>query len=373
MTKPIIAPQANVNDEQVTVVEWKVSDGSAVRRGDVVVVVESSKSVEEICASDDGFLRIGAQAGAEVAVGEILGWIAADATQPARSGQAANLAAPAAPRKATDKARQLARSHGIDLSQVVARGIITEHQVQQLIDQQAVGAVAEPDPASGRKLDAIQQRALKVVLQAKAEQAPAHLLGECDVSQTLGLLKALSEAQGMMSSLTLGDLLIHQVSRVLRDFPELNGSLVGDTVQLHPHVSIGTTVDVDGHLYLLTIADADKLSLKEIALRRLSDIMELMRGRYKPASASASTFSVTVLSDPAARYQLPIIFPGQAGIVGLGGVQRTLRLGRNDLPEAASVVGLSLAYDHRFINGFAASRFLAAVAARLTTPVLEAS
>lgn len=66
-------PRETVNDDVVTVQSWQRAHGEAVRKGDCVVHIETSKAVLEVEAEGDGYLEVLHGAGAEVPIGELIG------------------------------------------------------------------------------------------------------------------------------------------------------------------------------------------------------------------------------------------------------------------------------------------------------------
>ncbi|MBF0186986.1 MAG: 2-oxo acid dehydrogenase subunit E2, partial [Magnetococcales bacterium] len=180
-----------------------------------------------------------------------------------------------------------------------------------------------------------------------------------------------SEKHQLIQTLNITDLVVHQVARLLKQFPLLNASLTESGIQNHETIDIGVTTDVQERLYLVTLPDADTIPLHAMSLKRLGNVMELMRGNHHAVDLSGGTFAVTVLNEPATSHQIPIIYPGHAAILGLGGVQTRFRPGDDGLPTLRQIVGLCISYDHRFINGALASRFMQAVADALASPVLD--
>ncbi|MBF0446466.1 MAG: 2-oxo acid dehydrogenase subunit E2 [Magnetococcales bacterium] len=371
-SKTITVPQINVNETTVYVVEWLVASGSKVNVGDPVVAVETSKAVVEVEAQVAGFLRHEAQIGVELKVGGTLGWIdsalkAVDkvVTEPALGKQKI---------KATAKAQQLAERFAIDLATLAKRGIITEKDVQQAIDKQMPDTTptnAQPSlefPDIANPLNAVQKSAMRVVMRSTQEQAATFMLGEVDVTNTLPLLKELSTKDRSISNYTMADLLLHQTARILMEFPRLNATLVAAGLVEHSSIDVGVTMEIEEQLYMGVLQNCEQLSIAEIAKKRMAILLDLMRGKGHEAVTRRGTFSVTVLDQPEVHHQVPIIFPDQAGILGLGGVRQEVRVGADDKPAVRLVAGLSLSYDHRFINGHYAARFLKAISARIVEP-----
>lgn len=121
-------PREDVNDDTATVARWLVAAGERVAEGQPVCELETTKTIFEVVAPAAGHLHPAAPEGAELAVGAVL----------ARLTDSPEAPAPAAPSeettagevKATRKAEEFAREHGIDLSTLGKRGIITLEDVQ---------------------------------------------------------------------------------------------------------------------------------------------------------------------------------------------------------------------------------------------------
>ncbi|MBF0381856.1 MAG: 2-oxo acid dehydrogenase subunit E2 [Magnetococcales bacterium] len=371
-TTAITVPQINVNETAVFVVEWLVAAGNKVNVGDPVVAVETSKSVVEVEAEVAGYLRHGAEIGVELKVGATLGWI--DSKADGGKKATAKVDGGKQKIKATAKAKQLAEENSIDLAQLAVKGIITEKHVQRAIDdQQPADKVATPEPKLETNykvipLNAVQKSAMRVVTRSSQEQAATFMLGEVDLTQTLTMLKELSEKERSISNYNMADLLLHQTARTLVEFPRFNATLVAEGIKEHSSIDVGVTMEIEEQLYMGVLQNSEQLSIGEIAKKRMAILLDLMRGKSPKAVSQKGTFSVTVLDQPEVHHQVPIIFPDQAGIVGLGGVRREVRVGADDKPQVRMVAGLSLSYDHRFINGHYAARFLQAIAKRLVEP-----
>ena len=377
----IVAPQVNVNDTNVILLSWLVDDGSKVKKNDIILEIETSKAVVEVNAGNDGYLRIGIQAGQQVQVGTPLGWIISSIDENVpdiASFDVKKMMENASTAKATDKARLLAEQEGIDLDKLVVKGIITESHVKAALEEKKETVDEKPSSLPEKpiqpttqedkhtSLDSIQQTVMKTVLRSKVEQAPAYIISEARVDQSVAFLEKTSDKKGSISTLTLNDLAIHLVAQTMKDFPRLNATLVDNTTIVeHSDCNISTTVEVEDNLYMVVIRNANEQTLLQIYQNRLNAIMQLMRGEFNPELFSDSTFAVTVLKEPSTLFQIPIIYPGHAAILGLGGARQEIRPDADGKPQLVQIIGLCLTYDHRFINGATASNFLQNIVSKL--------
>ena len=143
----------DANTDLALLAEWLVEDGAAVRRGQPVCLVETTKASLEVEAPAVGTLVQLEPAGAEFELGKVIALVAETAEELAqvregRDRPQPSAARPAPSRKATRKAVELAERHGIDLDAIEKQGFVTTEDVERLI---AAGDGAEPadggDPA----------------------------------------------------------------------------------------------------------------------------------------------------------------------------------------------------------------------------------
>jgi pyruvate/2-oxoglutarate dehydrogenase complex dihydrolipoamide acyltransferase (E2) component len=360
-------PQINVNDATANIVEWHVRERGRTKRGEPLLTMETSKAVTELESPEDGFVHILAAAGTEVEVGATVALIAP--TLDALKDSSANLPKEESVR-ATERARRLAMQHGIDLASLKIPGIITERHVQELVAAktetpgEAVQASSTLPPAARVvPLSRVQRAVARTVTDASREHVGAYLMGEADWSQAQARLEEISDQKGVFVSPV--DLLVFHSARSLREFPHCNATLTDRGIHEFEAVNIGATVDVQDNLYVIVIPCADKLSLFEIAAKRQEYQLQLFRGNADPAFLEGGTFTVTLLDHPSLTWQIPIVFPNQAAILGAGGIKERLRIGEADKVVKHAVLGLSLSFDHRFVNGAYAARFLQDVASRI--------
>ena len=154
-------------------------------------------------------------------------------------------------------------------------------------------------------------------------------------------------------------LVARAVVLALRDHPELNTAwdeTSAEVVTKH-YVNLGVAVAGPRGLVVPNVKDAHALGLRELT-RALNDLAARAReARCTPAELNGGTITVTNVGVFGVDAGVPILNPGEAAILALGAVQR-----RPWEFEGAvalrDVVTLSLAFDHRLVDGQAASRFL---------------
>ncbi len=148
----IVLTREDANTEFALLAEWLVEDRVEVAQGQPVCVVETTKATVEIEAPGAGTLVQLYDDGVEVELGKTVALIAerADELETALARREPKPAAdekPAADRKATKKAVELAERHGIALGSIDKRGFITEKDVEAAIAQAAAAAGPSSQPA----------------------------------------------------------------------------------------------------------------------------------------------------------------------------------------------------------------------------------
>ena len=155
----------------------------------------------------------------------------------------------------------------------------------------------------------------------------------------------------------------------LRDHPDLNSSwdeATNEIVTKH-YVNLGIAVAGPRGLVVPNVKDAHELVFQD--LRRRSETLTEQAGaaRSTPSELSGGTITITNVGVFGVDAGVPLLNPGEAAILALGAVQR--RPWEHDGEVALrDIVTLSLAFDHRLVDGEGASRFLRAVGEILADP-----
>ncbi len=150
----------------------------------------------------------------------------------------------------------------------------------------------------------------------------------------------------------------------LKKHPAFNASLDGENIVLKRYWHIGFAADTPQGLVVPVIRDADQKGIVQIA-QEMKTLSEKARaGRLSAADMQGGTFSVSSLGGIGGSYFTPIINAPEVAILGVGKTQRRVILDNGTLAERL-LLPLSLSWDHRVVDGAAAGRFNADLAAIL--------
>ena len=182
------------------------------------------------------------------------------------------------------------------------------------------------------------------------------------------LLPAIEKATGVRVSPT--DIVVKACAVALREHPGVNAHIDGDTITIFDDVHIGLAVSLgDEGLIVPIIKEVHRKGLAEIAKDRSDLAARARAGKLASAEVSGGTFTVTNLGNYGIESFNPIIAPPQVAILGVGAIADAI-VARDGVPVVRPMMGLSLSFDHRAMDGAPAAAFLARVREILEKPYL---
>ncbi len=360
MSEPVAVPvpQINPNDEHAIVVRWHVEKGARVRAGQTLVTLETTKTTFDVDAPRDGFAFFEHEPHAEIAVGDPVAWIADTngawqiPVQRPRSAEAPSTE-PAA--RFTRKALKLMKERGLTPADFPGDARVDADAVERLGARHGAPPSAAA-PAAPRGAEPLELSATKVAeihaLQRVYEQVvPSTVTIALDCGRLDERLRRLADEHGPVSLL---ELCIHEVARLLPEWPELNGFYAQRAAWRHRSVAVGFAVNLGRGLRVPVVRGAAELALQDVA-RSVRDLsLRYLRDELTIDDVSGGTFTITDLSAEGVVHFAPVLNERQSAILGLTAER-----------AGARTRDLILTFDHRLSDGMQAARFLAALRARL--------
>lgn len=386
----IRVPKLNSNDTSYTVVEWLVAPGGHVDEGDVLVTVETAKASEDLPSTGTGVLHPLRPAGAECAVGELIGLIFADEPERRRFLAAAESSAADSeigsggkgPEQVISKpARRRMAELGVDPAAVRAldRTVIRAADIEALAGaganggESGGGAVAADRGSAGTVTLPPVQRAVSAAVVESHRTVPAAFVAvKVRVDAALAYGRELTRRHRCL--IGLPELVVKAVAAQLPDFPLCFATPVdADRVRLADRVDVGVTIDVGTGLYVPVVRDAAARPLPEVAKTLMGFRTTAMRGGFRPGELAGATVLLALHTEDDVSLAVPVLLPGTVCAVSLAGRQRELDLDDSGGRDSGgvvrrTVVQLGLAYDHRVVNGREAVALLVAVRELLEDP-----
>jgi 2-oxoglutarate dehydrogenase E2 component (dihydrolipoamide succinyltransferase) len=354
---------------------WLKSDGDAVNKGEALFTLETDKVSTEVTADGAGTLRIKAQAGAEVKIGEVVAVIeegSGAAAAPAASAPAAPAAAPArkaaaspkAPAKAAAPAAPApASSPVISLSAAVTAANESLSAVSENVSPVTDGRTTR------KRLSPLRRKIAAQLVMAQHTAAILSTFNEADMSAVMALRKSLGEDFQKQHGIKLGfmSFFIKAVVSALQAVPQVNVRMEGDElVQNHFH-DIGVAVGTERGLVVPVIRDADKKSFADIERDLAGFAVKAREGKITTEDLSGGVFTISNGGIYGSLLSTPILNPPQSGILGMHKIQE-----RPVVVDGAIAIRpmmyLAMSYDHRVVDGKEGVTFLVKVKEGIEQP-----
>jgi len=394
-------PALEMAQETGKIVSWLKKEGDAIRKGELLLEVETDKAVVEVEATADGVLAgVKSHEGDVVPVGQTIAWIVAPGEKPpAESAPAApsarkttetasvqekraviDRASSSSPREGgpqiSPKARRLAKERGVDINTIQGTGpdgTITSEDVLKAAEAPAPSATpartgAPGAPAASAGMSAIARLMAERTTQSWTQTPHFFLTREINAAALQKAREqrgpAIEKDRGV--KVTITDLLVALTARVLKKHPKMNASWNG-AVQLNPNVNVSVAMAVTDGVVGAVIPNADSAALADIAIQR-RDLTERARGgKLKPTDVAGGTFSITNLGMYNIDAFNAIIAPPQAAILAVGRIADRV-VAENGQPVVRPMMTLTLSSDHRVVDGAQAAVFLNDLAEAIMKP-----
>ena len=386
-------PSLGADMEAGTLVEWLKHPGDAVKRGDIIAVVDTQKGAIEVEVFEDGTIEsVQITPGEKVPVGTVLAMIrgasseqplASAATAPARAPVLEGPATPAAaPRPQTGPheesrrlrvspmARKLAADLGVDATRIEgtgSQGAITREDIVRAAAALKKPVVQHPPAPTARVGD---MRAAIAAAMARSKRTIPHyyLSTTIDMSAALAWLRTENEKRPVTERLLPVALLIKAVGLALREVPELNGHWIDGGFRPGAGIHIGCAISLrGGGLVAPALHDADQTDLTALMGKLTGLVARARAGSLKSSELSDPTITVTNLGDQGVEATFGIIYPPQVALIGFGRVAERPWVASGKI-EVRSVLTATLSADHRATDGHRGGVFLTTVDRLLQTP-----
>ncbi|AFV12156.1 dihydrolipoyllysine-residue acetyltransferase component of acetoin cleaving system [Thermacetogenium phaeum DSM 12270] len=370
MAAQITMPKLGLSMKTGTVAKWLKNEGDRVKKGEPVVEIMTEKITNTVEAPEEGILlKIVASKGAKLPIGALLGVIGSEgedisallAEAPGGTAAAASAAPAAGERiKISPAARKLAEENGIDYTRIKGtgpEGRITREDVER--------AIAEGIPAADDRptLEVIPYEGMRRAIGdnmahswAVAPKVTHHT--SVDLSGIIALRREINEGVKEKDKVSITAFLVKAVAKALELKPAVNATLDGEEIKVLQDINIGVAVALPDGLIVPVVRNADQKDIYQVN-KEIRDLAKrARRNKLEPDEMTGGTFTVTNLGAyGSVDWFTPIINQPESAILGVGRtVERPVVV--NGEITIRPMLGLSLAFDHRVIDGAPAAEFL---------------
>ncbi len=170
--------------------------------------------------------------------------------------------------------------------------------------------------------------------------------------------------------LTTMPFLIKAVATALKHHPALNATIDMENEQIiyKDYVNLGIAIDSDRGLVVPTLKNADKMSIPDIAYALSTMSSKVRSNDFAVSDLRGGTFTISNLGAIGGTYSTPIVNVPEVAILLVGRSRKMPIVMDDDSIKSRLMMPLSLAYDHRSVDGATAARFLNDIIAYLEAP-----
>ncbi|MBI5308857.1 MAG: 2-oxo acid dehydrogenase subunit E2 [Planctomycetes bacterium] len=354
----VIVPMENTNDEVATIVRMNIASGEEVKKGEVIITLETMKAVFEIEAEESGFFFYKVKEGDEVRVGSEIAYICKENRMPEiRTDAGVNDGSRARDGKLdiSAKAAKLMKEHGLrdeDFAGMVrvkledVKAKVAEKGLQTKGPQSVTGVrdkncpslnIVEISPAKKYEIRQLRESSRRVIASSVSVMI--------DFQKVEANIRSISQNEGVRAA--VGELIIYNVSRLLKKYNLFNGYYDKDVCAVYSEINVGFAVNMGRGLKVPVIRNADKMSVKDISNTVKDLSLRYFREELALNDLAGGTFTVTDISSRGVVDFIPVINNMQSAILGVCAVM-----------PGTGCFKCILTFDHQMADGMMAADML---------------
>ncbi len=356
----IFVPKETVNDEHVTVAKIYFSTGDNVNEGDVVIDLETSKTIISIEAEYSGFIEYFCKENDEIEIGKLIGKIYDIFSCKENAEKHSNTDSDNYDEKIeplfSNAALNYLNKNKIDKSLFIGRDFVSLDDVKEITGIKKDEKISEREdkPPVNNKKNNLQN--VEIIPLPKSKQSEIIYLSDIQKAGLNSVVNIFADVSHIFDLLnenleifkdSLLPVVVYEVSRLLKKYRELNAYFTDNSVAYYKDIHIGLAVDIDDGLKVLKISNTDKKDLRRLEIEIFDIINKYLDKHLTPDDISGTTFTITDLSSENISFFTPLINKSQSAILGISGIDKQLQR-----------CVFTLTFDHRVTEGKRASQFL---------------
>jgi len=403
----ITMPRLSDTMTEGKVAKWHKNVGDTVKEGDLLAEIETDKAVQDFESEFNGvLLKQGVEEGGAAPVDSVLAIIGPEGTDVSRVGaakpaastekpaeqkteaKAEEKAAPAASSSSTDRvaisplAKKMAQDKGVDINSVQGsgeNGRIVKKDIENY-QPSAKPAASAPtaSPAAQVALSFVQGEdtetpnsqvrnvIAKRLSESKFSAPHYYLMVEINMDKAIEARKEINSLPD--TKISFNDMIIKATAVALRKHPQVNSSWAGDKIIHRGNINVGVAVAIPDGLVVPVLKNTDQMNYTQISAA-VKDMASRAKSKgLKANEMEGSTFSISNLGMFGIETFTSIINQPNSAILSVGAI-----IEKPIVKDGQIVVGnimkLSLACDHRVVDGATGAQFLQTLKTYLESPL----
>lgn len=371
-------PKLGLNMKEGLLVEWLAKDGEKVEKDQPLFIVETEKVTNEVTAQEAGILHhVGKEGesfpvlglvGFILAPGESVPSLAEEEAKPALNAEDDESQVQKEPSigqersdriLASPKAKRRAEELGLDLNAIEGTGPdgrISFEDVENAVQTLKTGSASKETLIP---MTITRKTIARHMSESHQQTAPVTLMSEGDASSLVAFRDGINQGKTADQKISYNAILVKLAARLLREYPLLNASYKNEQLVSNDFINIGLATDLGKGLLVPVVHHCDEKSLGEINQELQVNLQKITANQYTNEDLSGNTFTITNLGAMGITYFTPVINLPDMAILGVGKIS-TVPVERDVQLSTTPVIYLSLTFDHRWVDGTYAAKFLQA-------------
>ena len=383
VVQKIIVPLLAVNDTFLTIVEKCYTDRAAVKKNDILLVLETSKTTYDLIAEEDGFIKYSCEIGQDYAVNDLIAEIYGS------ESEISNEVASPSINKTSSGIKEIQSLP--EIQQVYDGKTLFSNHAKVFIEQNNIS----PESFAGYDMVTVEdvkfllitkgniEKKTEEVTIAKSSKSTTSVLPEGvtafkitgNKKKEIEYLSAVQES-GLTSTLAINissiglfgsvnkyfkyfknsllPLMIYETARLLNKYPLLNGFYHENQIYNYNNVNIGFAIDIDKGLKVIKIANTNLLPLQELEEQILDLSNKYVEEKIPIEHLTGVSFTITDLSGEGVTYFRPLVNKYNSAILGISSIDTEMQH-----------FNVSITFDHRVTEGKYAAQFLNELKSRI--------
>ncbi|MDT0645503.1 pyruvate dehydrogenase complex dihydrolipoamide acetyltransferase [Zunongwangia sp. F260] len=418
----ITMPRLSDTMEEGTVATWIKKEGDKVEEGDILAEIETDKATMEFESFYEGtLLKIGIQEGETAKVDSLLAIIGPEGTDVSgiskdggkkKSSEKSEKKEDKAAEKqkevaateekpgttseskdggrifASPLAKKMAEEKGIDLSKVdgsgengrIVKKDIESYKPSEKPAEQSKGTAGSEEqrasvqpyvPAGEESFEEVKNSQMRKVIakrlgESKFKAPHYYLTIEVDMQNAMASRKQINEMPDVKVS--FNDMVIKASAMALRKHPQVNSQWSEDSMKMAKHIHMGVAVAVDEGLVVPVLKFADQMSMTQIGGNVKNLAGKARNKKLQPQEMEGSTFTVSNLGMFGIVEFTSIINQPNSAILSVGAIVEKPVV-KNGQIVVGNTMKLTLACDHRTVDGATGAAFLQTLKTYMENPV----
>lgn len=375
LLQEIKVPLLSVNDTTLTVADIPLLSGQMIKKGDLLMIFETSKTTYDVEAETDGYVQYFCETGQEYGINEVVAKIFTELSDfdelrsvEARFQNNTIVNAPVTVEAGiswegeplfSGEADQLILSSGTNRSLFKGKDFISKSDIERLLGRPSIEPIKSNNTSPATKLKApLPVDHTKVIVEKLSSGKKKEIEYLSDIQST-GLTSTVNtfvEVEGLFLQVnkslqylknSLLPLLIYETARLLKKYPLLNAFFTDSGTAYYKDVNIGFAIDIDKGLKVLKLPLSNEKDLAEIetAIIHLSE--KYLDDKLEIDDLTDIGFTITDLSAEGVAFFRPLVNKMNSAILGVSAID-----------EQLNRCILSVTFDHRVTEGKLVARFL---------------